>query len=109
MLHLPIERQAQAIDQPIDHLAGVVLRDIGQLGIQCRSLGTFVPHLVLNGAQVEACFHQMSAVAVTQRVQGDGLVDAAAFGNHLERTLQAATVHDLGCLKAQCGCFTGRE
>ena len=54
----------QGVHQRVDTHRHVSLRLVGELGVQGGGLGTFVAHLMLDGTQVEAGFHQVGPVTV---------------------------------------------
>jgi hypothetical protein len=62
--HLP-PVQGKAIHQGIDHLAGVPVRAVGQVGIAGSGEDTMVAEDFLHFQQIDAGFDQMRGVAVT--------------------------------------------
>jgi hypothetical protein len=57
--------QDKAIHQSIDHLAGVLIRAVGQVGIAGRGEDTVVAEDFLHFQQIDAGFDQMRGIAVT--------------------------------------------
>lgn len=80
-------------------------------------MGRFVAQLMLDGAQTDAEFQQVSAVTVAQGMDRDGFVKAAALGNGAEGFLRAearqgfagsvSLGHGFAGGKDQCGMTMG--
>ena len=96
MLHLPIQCQLKSADELVNQFIGVVVGDLSQLGIKGGGLRAFMSHFMLDRAQVQTCFNQMSTVAVTKTVGADGFVDPTGFEDGFDRLLHTATIHH-GC------------
>ena len=72
------------IHHGMDDLQGFLLHRLGELGIKRRCPGAAVPHLFLDGSQIQPLFQKVCTVAVTQAVNRDLLMDIAADNNCLE-------------------------
>jgi hypothetical protein len=104
-----IQYQVKSVHHFIDELASILMCHLGELGIEGSGFGAFVPHLMLNGSQINTHLHQMSTVTMAQCVWGGGFADATIFSDRFEGSLQPASIHDLGGGVAEfCG-FPSRE
>lgn len=52
ILLLPIQNDVESIHHAVNQLVGIALCDIGKLSVTRSSFWAFMPHLMLDGAQV---------------------------------------------------------
>jgi|TARA_R110002124_G_scaffold269257_1_gene437126 hypothetical protein len=60
--HVTLPTGCASATPTVDSPFGIVLCDLKQLRIDGGSLAAFMPHLLLNGPQVDPGFHQVGAV-----------------------------------------------